>query len=747
MRPQIIHLTAGGVSVLLDAREELLPSIVHWGAALGEVTPAEAWAIALTDVRPVAPSSPDEPIRVAIVPEQRTGWTGRPGVSGSRDGMAWSPWFRVAAVEVEARPVDGLVTVAGGGAVRFLARDDVAELELAIEVELSAAGVLRSAATLTNRGGVYRLDDLSLALPVPARAREVLDFGGRWGKERTPQRGRLAIGAHVREGRRGRTGPDAATLLSVGEPGFGFAAGEVWGLHVGFSGNHRHYAERLAGGEQVIGGGELLLPGEIVLAPDACYRTPWVYGVYGDGLDDQARRLHRHLRARRQHPRRPRPVTLNVWEAVYFDHDVQKLKALADRAAEIGVERFVLDDGWFRHRRDDRAGLGDWWVDEEVWPHGLTPLIEHVRASGMEFGLWFEPEMVNPDSDLARAHPDWIMQTGGRLPVEARHQQVLNLGVPEAYEHIRDRMVAILSDNEIASIKWDHNRDLVDAGTAPGGEPGVHAQTLAAYRLMDELKERFPGLEIESCSSGGSRVDLGVIERTDRVWVSDCIDPLERQAMMRWTQQLLPPELLGAHVASGRSHTTHRVHALGFRAGAALFGHFGIEWDLTEASPAELAELGEWIAYHRANRELLHHGDLVRMDEVDPTLWVSGVVAHDRERALFSFAFLGRSDEAPLGRVALRGLDDARRYRVRPLTLGDPASGQPVPPWFHAETPSAPPAGDGVTPISLPLGDDAARDTPDPTGIVLTGRALRTVGVQAPLSYPEHAWLLEVTAV
>ena len=719
MPVQSIHLTAGGVSVLLDVADDRLPAVAYWGAALEELDAAAARDVVTAGARPVVANTPDVATRLSLLPEQHTGWLGRPGLSGNRDdGGAWSPWFRVVSVDTGTTVErDGLITLPGG-TVRIVARDDEAALEVAFEIELTPQGVLRIAATLTNHGATYRLNDLSLALPVPVRARELLDFAGRWGKERTPQRSALTVGAHVREGRRGHTGADAATLLTVGEPGFGFARGEVWGLHVGFSGDHRHYAERLSGGDQVVGGGELLLPGEIVLGTGESYRTPWVYGVYGDGLDDQAGRLHRWLRSRPQHPRRPRPVTLNVWEAVYFDHDLAKLTALADRAAALGVERYVLDDGWFRHRRNDRAGLGDWYVDETVWPDGLTPLIDHVRSLGMEFGLWFEPEMVNADSDLARAHPEWIMQTGGRLPVEARHQQVLNLGIPEAYAHIRDRMVDILSHNDIAYIKWDHNRDLVDAGSLPSGRPGVHAQTVAAYRLMDELKERFPDLEIESCSSGGARVDLGVIERTDRVWVSDCIDPLERQGMMRWTQQLLPPELLGAHIASGRSHTTHRVHSLAFRAASALFGHLGIEWDLTEASDAELEQLREWIAFHTENRDLLHAGELVRMDEVDPSLQISGVVAPDRRRALFALAYVARSDVAPIGRVTLRGLDAERRYRVRLLPLGTPRGEGDIPAWAA-----------------------------DPDGVVLTGAALARAGVMSPVSYPDTVWLVEATAV
>ena len=263
---------------------------------------------------------------------------------------------------------------------------------------------------------------------------------------------------------------------------------------------------------------------------------------------------------------RPRPVVLNTWEAVYFDHRLDRLTALADTAAELGVERFVLDDGWFRHRRDDTAGLGDWYVDEDVWPDGLHPLVNHVRGLGMEFGLWVEPEMVNPDSDLARAHPEWV-----REAPPWRNQQVLDIAQPDAYAYLLERLDALVSEYAIDFLKWDHNRDLVG---------GAHAQTLAAYRLLDELRERHPALEIESCSSGGSRVDLGILARTDRVWASDTNDALERQAIQRWTQLLLPPELVGSHVGPPRAHTTGRTHDLSFRVATALFGHFGIEWDI-----------------------------------------------------------------------------------------------------------------------------------------------------------------------
>ncbi|MDQ1572100.1 MAG: alpha-galactosidase [Actinomycetota bacterium] len=711
------HLAAAGVSVVLDATEGRLPAIVHWGSFLGPQSADDIATLGLAAIEPPDGNVVDEPVRLAILPEHYGGWEGKPGLAGHRDGADWSPKFTVTSIIVNAEiSGGGRLIETGAAAVTFYAHDDAARLGLVLEIELLASGLFRVRAEVTNTGpGVYIVDALTMALPIPVRARQILDFAGRWSKERVPQRRELVVGIHEREGRKGRTGADAATILSVGIPGFGFSEGEVWGVHVAFSGNHRHYAERLPTGFQVVGGGELLLPGEIRLEEGERYRAPWLYGAYGNGLDDQAHRFHRFLRSRESHPISARPVTLNVWEAVYFDHDADRLIDLADRAAKVGVERYVLDDGWFTGRRDDRRGLGDWTVDAEIWPDGLWPIVNHVRALGMEFGLWFEPEMVNEDSDLARAHPEWIMQTGGRLPVRSRHQQVLNLGIPDAYEHILDQMSSILAEYDITYIKWDHNRDLIDAGTFPTGAAGVHNQTLAAYRLMDDLKRRFPGLEIESCSSGGSRVDLGVIERTDRVWVSDCIDPLERQQMNRWTMQLLPAELLGSHIGSGVNHTTGRRHELSFRAATSIFGHFGIEWDLAEASEQESRDLAEWVAFYKHHRSLMHTGDLVRAEETDPTLQVYGVIDHDKTEALIFLAFLGRSDLSPRGRFTLPGLDPNKRYHVAPVIVGTPDTGRSAPPWYRGGS-----------------------------GAILTGRALAVAGLQVPGSMPERVVILRV---
>lgn len=747
-----LHLRAAGVSLVLDTTGGRVPAILHWGTDLGPLTGEDLTALLAAVTPAISSNGPDVPLRTGILPQSADGWLGRPGLTGSRDdGSGTAPRLTVTGVRIteqgteRALPAgEGPDLETGPALVAVDLADELLGLAVRLDVELLPSGLVRVRAEITNAGDTaYTVHQLTPALPVPLDADELLDFGGRWTKERTSQRRAMVTGTHLRENRRGRTGADAAHLLHLGTSGFDFATGEIWAVHTAFSGNHTHHAERLSAGVQVIGGGELLLPGEGRLAPGAAIASPWLYGAHSAaGLDTIARRFHAHLRDRETHgglpyPGTDRPVTLNVWEAVYFDHDLAVLSELADRAAELGVERFVLDDGWFGSRRDDSSGLGDWTVSEEAWPGGLAPLVDRVTGHGMQFGLWFEPEMINEDSDLARAHPEWIMAPGpDRMPLPARHQQVLNLTIPEAWQHVHDAIDALLTEHDIAYIKWDHNRDLVEAATRATGAAAVHEQTLAVYRLWDSLKAAHPGLEIESCSSGGARVDLGILERADRIWVSDCIDPLERATMNRWTSQLVPLELMGSHIASGGSHTTGRLHSLSFRAASAILGHLGIEWDLRRATEEELAELRTWIALYKEHRELLFTGDLVRADRGQDTVWITGVLSPERDRALYTVTAVGTPDIAPVGALRLPGLDPQRRYRVRPLVLGPQPTGYVWPAWAReGADPATDAKGAGYGPPTLV-------DHLDVPGAVL----LRT-GLAAPVMAPETAFLLEVTAL
>ena len=713
---RLFHLLAGGVSVVIDARGAGVPRIVHWGAALNDVSAAGLDQLVNAARPQIVSNSIDVLVPLGVLPEQSTGWAGTPGIAGHRDGAHFTLALTLQQAEVTISPDARFADR------RFTATltDPAAGVAVDLVIELSESGVLRTRAAVTGTGeGRYTLDGLQLALPVPLHAQEILDFTGRHVRESSAQRHDFTFGTHVNEGRRGRTGHDASLLYAVGAAGFGFQTGEVWGVQVAWSGNHRSYAERMPNGRGVIGGGELLLPGEIRLGDGDTYTSPWLYASYGDGLDDLSARFHGFVRGRVGYPSSPRPVVLNTWEAVYFDQDLDTLLALADRAAEVGVERFVLDDGWFHGRRDKSAGLGDWRIDESVWPQGLDPLVNRVRELGMQFGLWFEPEMINPDSDAARQNPDWIMSPGHRLPPTARFQQVLDLANPQAFAHVLDSMSALVARYDIDFIKWDHNRDLVDAGHPGAGVAGVHDQTLAFYRLVDTLRDRFPRLEIEACSSGGARADLEVLERSDRIWASDCIDALERQRIERWTGLTVPPELIGSHVGAATAHSTKRVHDISFRAGTALFGSFGIEQNLSLAGDDEIAQLTRWIALYKTMREWMHRGTVVRGDHPDPSYWLRGVVSHDRDQALYSFVAMATSVQNPPGMVRLPGLDPDRVYRVAPLSPGESIltfNHHAGPAWWV-------------------------------DGIELSGHTLARVGLQAPALAPEHLALVHVTSI
>jgi alpha-galactosidase len=487
----------------------------------------------------------------------------------------------------------------------------------------------------------------------------------------------------------------------AGPAGFSFMQGDVVAVHVGWSGNSVLRMERDTVLAPTIGGGELLLPGEITLGPGETYTMPWVYIVAtSGGLDAAAAALHTWQRSQAAHPG-AQPVTLNVWEAVYFEHDLPKLVRLADLAQRVGVERFVLDDGWFHGRRDDQAGLGDWWVDQQVWPDGLHPLINHVHELGMQFGLWIEPEMVNPNSELYRAHPDWILAAGDRVPMLLRNQLVLDLTNREVWSWLLARFDRLLADNAIDYVKWDHNRDVHEGGSSTrSGAPAVHEQTRAYYALLDELRRRHSRVAWESCAGGGGRIDLGVLERVQRVWTSDMTDALARQHIQRWTSQLVATEYLGAHISAPISHQTGRYMTVDFRAATALFCSYGIEWDLTEASEDDLDRIAEWSARYRRYRSLLHTGRMIRPDSSDPAVHLHGVIAADGRSALLAHVQLeesahnrGLAVRVPHLHADLQyelrweGPVDTHRMSVAPaLDPAGPAADRPISGWVLAQT-------------------------------------------------------------
>ncbi len=702
--------TNSSMSLVFEILNEEL-CIIHWGSLLSTNQTGDISSDLLRATKPsVSHSHFDEPLPTSVMREHSRGFLGHPTLAGHRNAKAWSTNFKV---ESESHTDSELTATLV---------DSHAQLKIEMKYSLSPQGILQISAAITNNGdAAYSLNQFTHWLPLPARATQMIDFQGRWSHERHPQRREIAFGVTSREGREGRSGHDYTIAQLAVNANTNFASGEVWSMSMAFSGNNIHHIERTLYGQQSIGAGELLLPGEIQIAPGETFDVAPVVASYSsEGLDGLTHNFNTWLRARPTHPTnvRPRPLTLNMWEAIYFDHDAKKIMALADVAAEIGVERMVLDDGWFHSRRNDHSGLGDWVVDPSVWPDGLSGIIKYINDKGIEFGLWFEGEMVQQDSDLYRAHPDWILHEGDRIPPEWRRQQVLDLNHPGAFDHVLGQVDKVLSDHNIAYIKWDHNRVLLDAGHL--GQATVHNQTLAIYRMFDELRKRHPKLEIESCASGGARIDLGVIDHVDRFWTSDNNDALERQTIQRWTGLVIPPEMLGTHIGPTHGHQTGKTTEISFRAINALFGHAGIEWDITQADDEQRAILKSWAAYYKENRGLLHSGRVVRVDHPDSTAMVYGVVAQDKSAAIIAYMqhlMPAANFPAP---ILIPGLDPARNYRVTKVSaVGDPRYLNIAPPsWF------------------------AKKD-----GLVLSGSELAKIGITPAILAPENGILIDLRAI
>jgi alpha-galactosidase len=707
-----IRFDGGETTLILGCVVGSPPHIIHWGRCLSDDVSADD--LERLAARQGGPGSADAPITASLAMEPGLGLLGPSGFSAHRQGTDWASRFDVVSARQSAT-----------GAVIDCA-DPRTRLALSYWISVDPiSGVVTMGSTLTNAGdATLDLAEMATAcLPIAQPMTDIIGFSGRWSDEFRRERLARFTGGYVRENRRGRTSHDSFPALILCTASTTEGAGEAYGLHLAWSGNHRLRVDSVNDGRVFASLGALLLPGEIRLGAGDAYVSPDIVAAYSaNGLSALSRHFHHHVRNAVLRPStraKPRPVHYNTWEAVYFDHDVDRLKAIATRAAAIGVERFVLDDGWFGSRRDDTSGLGDWTVSPHVYPNGLTPLIDHVTGLGMEMGIWFEPEMVNPDSDLFRLHPDWALGVEGVAQVPFRNQLVLDIARAEVADYLFEQIDAILTDHAISYIKWDMNRDLNHPGDGHG-RPRARAQVTALYALIDRIRAKHPGVEIETCSSGGGRPDMGILAHTDRMWTSDTNDAIDRQAIQRGASFFLPLDVLGAHVGPAHCHVTGRALSMAMRAGTVLMGHMGLELNLLSEDEGDLRELEAAIALHKAHRALIHNGDLYRLDSPD-YLSVMGVVAGDRSEALYSVAFLtGHAATLP-DRLYVQGLHPAARYRVQ---LVWPEN------WASRSSPSV------VDALDLTA-----------NGTVIAGDALMQFGMQLPLAPPESVLLFHYEAV
>lgn len=710
-RNDMIRFDAGEMSFILSCKKDEPPFIVYWGRRLSSDTPVEQ--VALLGTRQSAHGIEDTVIQPSLAMEPGIGYTGPSGFSAHREGRDWGSQFVVTQVDQ---------TSTG---CQIGCRDERTNIALDYDFTVNSdTGLLTFSSTITNQGdqSLDLIDMATICLPVPTHMTDIIGFSGRWAREFQVERISRFTGSYVRENRRGRTSHDCFPGLILCEDKTNEQAGEAYGLHLAWSGNSRMRVDTNGDGRVFASMGALLFPGEIRLAPGESFQSPDITGTFSSsGLSSLSQQFHDHVRnklLRTSMRSKARPVHYNSWEAVYFDHDMDRLKALASRAAAIGVERFVLDDGWFGARRNDRVGLGDWYVSDAVYPDGLKPLIDYVTGLGMEMGIWFEPEMVNPDSDLYRAHPDWILRLDGVEQVAFRNQYVLDISRPEVSDYLFERVSTILSDHDIGYVKWDMNRDL----NHPGNDQGfarAHAHVLALWALIDRLRDAHPDVEFESCSSGGGRADFGMLAHTDRIWTSDSNDALDRQTIQRGASHFLPLNVLGSHVGPRHCHITGRTLSMAMRAGTALMGHMGLELNLLEEPEAELEELKAAIALYKTHRELLHGGDFYRIDSPE-YINVVGTVSQDQSEALYSIAYLTGHIPALPGRIHFPGLDPHASYRIRQIWPQN---------WASEKSPSI------VEALNLAG-----------AGTVISADALAKAGMQLPVARPESVLLFYLCA-
>ncbi|NGO74879.1 alpha-galactosidase [Streptomyces sp. YC504] len=540
--------------------------------------------------------------------------------------------------------------------LRYAMRGDVVErdVELVHEGEGPAVEILRadSAAWTLPERDAWRLTQLH----------------GRWAAESRIEQVPLAYGEHVIGSRRGHTGHQYLPWVALDADGAGEEQGEVYSCALGWSGAWRIAVQKLPRGlVQLTGGTGHDDSGQVLLAPGRSWRTPVFAGLWSDGGFGGASRAWHAYQMEHVIPDadRVRPVLFNSWEATGFDISAPQQLELARRAAEMGVELFVVDDAWFGARVGDRAGLGDWAPNPDRFPGGLKPLADDVHALGMQFGIWVEPEMVNADSDLYRSHPDWVQHHPGRTRTEFRHQLVLNLAREDVQEYLWEQLHTLLSSAPIDYVKWDFNRCFTDAGWPGEAYPQKlwNEHVHAFYRLLDRLRATHPGVAFESCSGGGGRIDLGVLSRTDQVWTSDNTDPLDRLGIQHGFTHVHPARVMAAWVTdSPNVQLNGRVSSLRFRFVSAMAGVLGVGGDLAAWTRQELDEARSWVALYKEIRDTVQLGELHRLRAPRGGLSAVQYVRGD-EVVVLAWLQAQRYGE-PVARVRLHGIAADASYEL-----------------------------------------------------------------------------------
>lgn len=547
-----------------------------------------------------------------------------------------------------------------------------------LEVELSYRAVpecdlIERSARIVNRGeaDIVLENAQSAAWVIPYLADyRLTHVTGKWSGEFQLRSTFLTEGKKVLESRRGFTDSHANPWFAMDDGHATESAGQVWFGALAWSGNWRITAERTVFDHVRVTGGINDFDSEWVLGAGEAFDTPGFVGGYSSGgFGGMSRRLHRYQYSDVLPGRETRPVLYNSWEATYFDVNAKDQMALAERASRLGVELFVVDDGWFGGRNHDRAGLGDWFVNREKFPNGLGELIDKVHELGMDFGIWVEPEAVNPDSDLYREHPDWVYHFETRERSELRNQLLLNISKPEVKAYILQFMTDLLEKHDIKFIKWDMNRTVTEPGMK---DHPLHRQkeiwirhVQSLYEIWAELRRKFPHVAFETCAGGGARIDLGIFRYADQSWPSDNTDAFDRLSIQEGFSYTYAPRMMTCWVTESPTGMNRRQVSLKYRFHSAMMGTLGIGSNLNEWSDELIAESAEYVAQYKSIRHLVQFGSQYRLD----SLRHKGVTAvqygseDDCDYVLFAFLHSQKLGE-PLPRLRLTGLQADQSYAI-----------------------------------------------------------------------------------
>lgn len=686
---KVFHLTGPGMSYVFQVLKSGYLAHLHWGARIQDTALAEKLELRDHAFSPnTDPSDRSFSLDTLCQEYPSYGHTdmGHPAYQCQLENGTTITDLRYVSHQV----VKGKKKLPGLPATYVESDDEAETLELRLEDKVAGLEAVLSytvfrhfpaiarSVSFANRGSakIKILRALSVSLDFDGSDFDILHLPGAWARERDIDRKALGQGISSIESRRGASSHQQNPFLALLEKDANEDRGSVYGFSLVYSGNFLGMAEVNSYLRTRVSFGINPFDFSWLLEPKETFQTPEAVLAYSDeGLGKMSRTYHGLYRSRLVRGKwrdRPRPVLVNNWEATYFNFNAEKIETLAVQAKELGIELLVLDDGWFGKRDDDKSSLGDWFVHKGKLPGGIDGLAKKVKAAGIEFGLWFEPEMISPDSDLYRAHPDWCLHVPNRARSEARNQLILDLSRKEVRDAVVKMISDVLASGPISYVKWDMNRHMTEIGSA-GLPPErqretAHRYMLGLYEMLEAITGKFPDILFESCSGGGGRFDPGFLHYMPQTWTSDDSDAVARLKIQYGTSIVYPPSAMGAHVSAIPNHQVHRNTPLSFRAHVALAGAFGYELDLGQFSAVEKEEVKKQVTLYKEVRHLVQGGDFYRIkspfenEGSDGVAWM--FVSRDQKEAMvFYFQVLVRPNWK-YKRFCLKGLDSEKKYQV-----------------------------------------------------------------------------------